>query len=438
MSPPNEDPGSRGDDGTGGPEDAGFGSPAGSSESERDGRRILLVDCDQFYVQVARLEDPEGAGEEELLLVGGSASGRGVVTSASYEARRYGVSSAMPTARALELCPDAVVVPVPRRACARRSREVRHALERLSPVVEAASIDEFYLDLTGTERLFGEESLEETARRIRRTVLDESGISVSVGGGTTKMVAKLAAGLAKPAGVHVVSAGSEGAFMKRFELGELPGVGPALLEKLEARGLRTVEDVLPVDEEWLVRWFGESRGRWLHRRARGVDPTPVRASAPRKSVSSERTFRRDLTDPDALRTELMKQVVSATSSLRKHGLRARTVTVKLRDADFTTRQASHTLADGVESESAVFAVARTLLEDLRQRRRAGVRLLGVGLSSLEDRESPAQLGLFGGEARLETERDRTLARVMDGLRDRFGDEAVLPGRIVEEPEDGRE
>ena len=417
---------------TGSNEDSG-GAVSGDAGAEDRVRRILLVDCDQFYVQVARMEDPEGAGREELLLVGGSASGRGVVTSASYEARSYGVHSAMPMARAVELCPDAAVVPVPRSACSRKSREVRNVLRRLSPVVQAASIDEFYLDLTGTERLFEDESLAATAGRIRRTVLEETGISVSVGGGSTKMVAKLATGRAKPAGVHVVDAGDEGAFMKEFALGDLPGVGPALLEKLEARGLRTVEDLLPVDEEWLVKWFGERRGRWLHRRARGIDPTPVRSSEPRKSVSSERTFARDRSDDRRLRTELMKQVVSATGSLRAHGLRARTVTVKLRDSDFTTRQASHTLPEPVESEGAVFAVARNLLDDLRSRRRTGVRLIGVGLSSLEERGSPVQLGLFEGEARVESERDRTLSRLADDLRERFGDDAMIPGRVLDDP-----
>jgi len=396
--------------------------------------RILLVDCDMFFVQVARLEDPEGAGREALLLVGGSAEGRGVVTSASYEAREYGVRSAMPTARALQLCPDATVVPVPRAACGRRSRHVHRVLRELAPVVQAASVDEFYLDMTGTERLLEGEDLTATATRIRERVLDETGISVSVGGGTTKIVAKLATGLAKPGGVHVVPPGREEAFLRRFDLGEIPGVGPALLEALEERGLRTVEELVRVEEGWLVKWFGEKRGRWLHRRARGVDPTPVRRSEPRKSVSSERTFRRDLDDEDALASELMKQVVSATRSLRGKGLRARTVTVKLRDADFTTRQSSHTLPEAVESDRAVFAVARTLLSNLRRRRRTGVRLLGVGLSNLEDRDGPTQLGLFGGEARAESERDRTLARVVDGLRDRFGDGALLPGRVMDRPE----
>ncbi len=219
--------------------------------------------------------------------------------------------------------------------------------------------------------------------------------------------------------------------MKGFELREIPGVGPALLEKLEERGLRTVEDLLPVDLQWLVKWFGESRGRWLYRRSRGIDDSPVRSTDPRKSVSSERTFPRDLHDDQRLETELMRQVMSAAGSLRGHDFRARTVTVKIRDHDFTTRQASHTLPESVESDTAVFAVARNLLAELRRRRKGGVRLLGVGLTNLEDRDATSQLGLFDGAVRAESDRDRTLTRVLDGLRDRFGDDAVVPGRVVE-------
>jgi DNA polymerase-4 len=292
----------------------------GKGEARVPAKRILLVDCDMFYVQVARLDDPEGVGKEEYLLVGGSPTGRGVVTSASYSVRAFGVRSGMPTAQALQLCPRARVVPVSRRACAARSRTVREALEGLSPVVQGASIDEFYLDLSGTERLFHQERLADTAKRIREEVLERTGISVSVGGGTRKLIAKLAAGRAKPGGVHVVPPGDEGQFMRTFRLGEIPGVGPALAETLNARGLTTVEDLLPVDRVWLDEWLGPSRAQWLWERARGLDSSRVNPEEERKSVSSERTFATDLTDDGAMDLELLRLVGSVGRTLRRKGL----------------------------------------------------------------------------------------------------------------------
>ena len=314
-------------------------------------RRILLVDCDAFYVQVARLEDPEGAGKAELLLVGGSATGRGVVTSASYAARQFGVRSAMPTAQALRLCPDATVVGVPRGACSRKSREIRRLLESLAPVVQAASIDEFYLDLTGTDRLFGE-TLQVTANRIRSSVLENTSVSVSIGGGTRKMVAKLASGIAKPGGVHLVPPGEEAAFMRRLDLEDIPGVGPALVESLKQRGLVRIEDALGIELEWLQKWFGEQRGRWLYRRMRGLDSARVDPREPRKSISSERTFFSDLDSDEELEGALMRLSVSVGRTLRRSGLRARTITVKLRDSDFITRSRGRTVPEAVETDAA--------------------------------------------------------------------------------------
>ncbi|MFW5904746.1 MAG: Y-family DNA polymerase, partial [bacterium] len=264
-------------------------------------RRILLVDCDMFFVQVARLTDPEGAGRASLLMVGGSPEGRGVVTSADYRVREYGVHSGMPMARARRLCPEATIAPVPRKACSHKSREIREVLTSRAPVVEAASIDEFYLDLTGTERLYAGESLEATASRIRREVREHTRISVSVGGGTVKLVAKLAVERAKPGGVHIVPAGDEAAFLRGIELARIPGVGPTFLTRLRDRGLHTVDDVLQVQQEWLRRWFGQARGRWLWERVRGIDPSPVSSDDARKSISSERTFPTDLNDDDELR-----------------------------------------------------------------------------------------------------------------------------------------
>lgn len=409
----------------------------GPDASPETPARVLLVDCDMFYVQVARLEDPEGAGREDLLIVGGSPSGRGVVTSASYGVRAYGVSSGMPTAQALRLCPDARVVPVSRKACTARSREVLTVLRKESPVVQAASIDEFYLDLSGTERLFHHEPLLETAGRIRARVLEETAISVSVGGGTRKLIAKLAAGRAKPGGVLVVNPGDEAAFMRTFKLRDIPGVGPALAQALEKKGLVDVEDLLPVDLDWLGRWLGPSRAVWLWDRARGLDSSRVHPDEIRKSISSERTFGTDLTEDLVMERELLRLVGGVGRTLRKKGLRGRTVTVKIRDQDFKTRQASHTLPDPVEADSTLFAVARQLFRELRGKRRLGVRLLGVGISSLVEEEGPPQLELFGKGPGEESPRHRRVYRVLDDLRDRFGEDAVFPGGTLDSPAPGR-
>jgi len=397
------------------------------------------VDCDAFYVQVARLLDPEGAGRARLLIVGGSATGRGVVTSASYEARAFGVHSAMPTAQALRLCPDALVVPVPRSACVEESREVRAVLQELSPVVQAASIDEFYLDVSGTERLFHGEPLEVTAQRIRHEVLRRTRIHVSVGGGTRRVIAKLATTRAKPAGVHVVPPGGEEAFLRTLDLADLPGVGPALVDALAKRGLVRVADAMDVQPEWLKAWLGERRGAWLHRRIRGMDDSEVDPYEARKSISAERTFFRDLDGDDELEARLLELAGSVAATLRAQGLRSGTVTVKLRDADFTTRQHGRTMPEPVESDAAVYEIARGLLRELRAQRRVPARLLGVGLSGLSEEGEPRQLGLFEEPAAtIERERDRAVSHAVDELRHRFGRGAVKPGRLFGEKKQERE
>jgi DNA polymerase-4 len=406
-------------------------------------RRILLADADAFYVSVARLVDPEGAGRTPLLIVGGSAERRGVVTSASYEARRYGVHSAMPMARAVRLCPKAMVVPVPWEACVEKSRQIRGALERFTPAVEQASSDEFYLDMTGTEGLYHGEPLAETARRIRAAVREGTGLTVSVGGGTSCLVAKLAAGVAKPLpdttgeGVHVVESGAEGEFMRRFTLADLPMVGPKFQERLRRLGLRTVEDVLRHDRRALVGWLGEREGTWLWERVRGVDAAAVEPGRDAKSISRDETFPADLVDDAALERQLLALADRASADLREGGLLARTVTVRIRDADFTTRQASRTLPEPVSSDRVVYAVARELLAKLRAARRVPARLLGVALSQFLRGEAGGQLSLLepgvgGGEVDSpETERDRTLARVVDEVRERFGPDALARGRTPE-------
>ena len=241
------------------------------------------------------------------------------------------------------------------------------------------------------------------------------------------MIAKLASGRAKPGGVQIVPAGHEAEFMKGLDLAEIPGVGPALVEALRRRGLVRIEEALEVQQAWLERWFGARRGRWLHRRMRGLDPSSVDPREPRKSISSERTFFQDL---KYLERVLLRLCRSVTHTLRKAGLRARTITVKLRDGDFKTRSGSRTVAEPLETDGATYRIARELLAELRARRRTPARLLGVGLTNLGSGDDPVQFGLFEEEDRLEGHRERALGHVVDGLRERFGDHAVLPGRII--------
>lgn len=399
------------------------------------GSRIILADADAFYVAVARLVDPEGAGKAPLLIVGGSAEHRGVVTSASYEARAYGVQSAMPMARALRLCPGATVVPVPFEACAEHSTAIYEVLMHFTPAVERASIDEFYLDMSGTERLYHEEPLAVTARRMRAAVLERTGLAVSVGAGTSKVVAKLAAGVAKPRpgtaadGVCVVEPGDEQRFLSQFTLAEIPLIGPKLQERLALLGLHRVTDAMEHDCPTLRRWLGDRLGQWLYHRVRGIDGAPVGQREIPKSLSRDETFATDIADTETLASLLLQLVDRAANDLRDAQLVARTVTVKLRDWDFTTRQASRTLAVPIQSDWAIARIARPLLEKLRKARTVPARLVGVSLSEIAPASGNGQLTLFSDvkDNTIETDRDLALARAVDQLRERFGFEAVKRG-----------
>jgi DNA polymerase-4 len=400
-------------------------------------RRILLADADAFFVAVARMVDPEGAGKEPLLIVGGTRESRGVVCSASYETRRFGVRSAMPISRALRLCPQAVCVPVPRKACSIKSGEIREVLARYAPIVEGASIDEWYLDLGGTESLYHDEPLAETARRIREAVREATRLSVSFGGGTTKLVAKLAVERAKPkpgnqaTGVHVVEPGAEAEFMRGVVLAEIPLIGPRFQERLAKLGMRSVPDVLQYDVPTLTRWFGEREALWLHDRVRGIDAGVVEGHGEAKSISRDETFPLDIADDVELQRELLALVTRAASDLRGDGLAARTITVRIRDADFRTRSAARTLDSAVISDRVIFSVARTLLQKLRRARRVPARLIGVALSSLATDPAADQLALFeaAGDATTESDRDRTVARAVDKVRAKFGPAGILPGGL---------
>ena len=403
-------------------------------------RRILLADADAFFVAVARMVDPAGAGKAPLLIVGGSRDSRGVVCSASYETRKFGVRSAMPISRALRLCPDAMCVPVPRRACSEKSGEIRAVLERFAPMVEGASIDEWYMDLGGTEGVYHHEPLTATAQRMREAVRAETGLTVSIGGGTNKLVAKLAVERAKPkpgtgaTGVLIVDAGGEATFLRTFTLADLPMVGPKFQERLATLGMRTVPDVLAHDLPTLRQVLGAREAEWLWARAQGMDDAVVEGGGEAKSISRDETFAQDLRDDADLQRELVALVTRAAFDLRADGLTARTITVRIRDMDFRTRSAQRTLPDAVVSDRIILKVARELLMKLRIARRVPARLLGVALSSLGQDPGADQLTLFAtrSDPLAETERDRVLARTIDRVREKFGATGILPASLSQD------
>jgi DNA polymerase-4 len=397
-------------------------------------RRILLADADAFFVAVARMADPEGAGKAPLLIVGGRPGSRGVVCSASYETRAYGVRSAMPIAQALRLCPDALAVPVPRQACGATSKAIAAVLARFTPVVEGASIDEWYLDLTGTEALYNSEPLTATATRIRETVHRETGMWLSIGGGTSKLVAKLAAERAKPRadvggnGVRIVDTGAEEAFLRELTLAEIPGIGPKLQEKLRSLGMVRVEDVLPHERATLSRWLGRRPAEWLWARVRGIHHTAVEPRTSARQMSRETTFDRDIRETQRLEVVLRSLATKVAHDMRGERLGARTISVKLRDADFTTRHASRTVPEAVESDRAIADIAVSLLQKLRSQRRVAARLVGVALGNFVAARDAEQLGLFAPPpAAIERTEDREVSRAVDRVRERFGDAAISFG-----------
>ena len=401
--------------------------------------RILLADADAFFAAVARLVDPEGAGKAKLLIVGGRRGSRGVVCSASWEARQYGVRSAMPIARAEKLCPQAMFVPVPGKECGIKSKEIRKVLEKFTPVVSGASVDEWYMDLGGTEAIYHNESLRDTAHRIRSAVKRETGMSISIGGGTNRLIAKMAVERAKPKpgttadGVHIVAPGHEADFLKTFNLADIPMVGPKFQAKLSSLGMVAVPDLLKHDLVSLRRMLGTNAAEWLWDRAHGIGGEEVEGNYDRKSMSRDETFAVDLTRDEDIERELLGLVTKAAWDLRQGGFTARTITVKLRDRDFKTRSARRTLAKPVVSDRVIMETAKELLTKLRGARRVPARLIGVALSSLSEDPLADQLHLFSSDDhRLESDRDLTIARTVDKVRKKFGAKGIVPGALVED------
>jgi len=382
-------------------------------------RSILHVDMDSFFVSVERLLDPSLVGKP--VVVGGDPTGRGVVASASYEARKFGVHSAMPMARALRLCPQAVVVRGTHGRYGEISHQVREIFERFSPLVEMASLDEGYIDLTGTERLFGPPW--KAAQTLRVTVLNETKLPCSLGLGTNKLIAKVASALCKPAGYLRVFPGEEASFLAPLPLRELPGIGPKTGERLATFGLEHVRDLQALGVDTLEGIFGEA-GRELWERAMGRHDAAVEPEREAKSMGREHTFADDIDDPGVLLSMISHLAELVAASLREDQCQARTITLKFRYADFKTHTASKTLLDPTDDEGTIFRVARDLLRK-NWTRRVSLRLVGVTASNLV--AAGWQLDLF---ERDRIEKQTRLHDAVDAIRDRHGFRSIERGRSM--------
>lgn len=374
-------------------------------------RTIIHVDLDAFFASVEELLDPSIAGLP--IVVGGSPQGRGVVSSASYAARAFGVHAAMPMSQALRLCPQAVVRSGHRREYASYSQRVMVILAEYTPLLEPVSIDEAFLDVTGCEDLLGPP--DELAHRIQARILAETGLPASLGVASNKLVAKIASGLAKPRGVLVVPPGQEAAFLAPLPVERLWGVGEVTAKRLHAHGVRTIGQLAALPAVQMRALFGSAVVA-MHRRALGIDDSPVVTEYKRKSVSQERTFPRDVGDLQALQHALLSMSEEVAAQLRKEGECARTVVLKIRHPDFTTLTRRVTLAQPTDLAEAIYAQASKLLHR-EWRQGMQLRLIGVGVTGLV---AARQLSLFDTQS----ERLEKLSQAIDEIRSKYGPDAL--------------
>lgn len=381
---------------------------------------------DMFFVAVELVRRPELRG---LPVVVGGSGRRGVVAAASYEARRYGVHSAMPSARARALCPGAVFLPGDMQTYARYSSQVFAIFEDFTPLVEGLSVDEAFLDVTGASTLYG--TGVEIGSQIRRRVRDEIGLPCSVGVATNKFVAKLASERAKPvatrdgvtdgSGVFEVAPGSEVSFVRGLPVSALWGVGPATLAKLTRIGVASVADLAVLDEPVLARAVGASHASHLRDLANAIDDRPVTPRRESRSVGNEETFTHDIADRAELSAHAVRLVDSAMKRVRAESLSARTVTLKVKFPDFRTVTRSTTVGHGLTTAQSVTALVLDLLD--RVEIGDGIRLLGVSLSNFTS--GGEQLQLFGtGDAEALEDAWSPATETIDEIRRRFGDESI--------------
>lgn len=385
-------------------------------------RKVLHLDLDAFFCAVEELYDPTLRGKP--FAVGGRAETRGVIASCSYAARQFGVRSAMPTSRALRLCPQLILLPPRHHTYGELSQRVMAILDDYTPLVEQISIDEAFLDLSD---LPDEPGL--LARRIQARIREELDLPCSIGAATNKLVAKIASDMGKstvrtgqpPQAILVVPPGGEETFLAPLPVGRLWGVGPKMTVRLEEMGVKTIGELARWPAEDLARRFGKW-GEAMSRHARGLDESPVITEREAKSISKEVTFARDVADGNQLQQTLRALAEEVGAQLRHHALSGHTVKLKLRWPDFSTVTRQASLKQPTDSDGEIVAAAQQLFAALWREGQA-VRLIGVGLSGLGP--TSHQLSLWDTNA----ERERRLLLTLDALRARFGDKVVRRGKL---------
>lgn len=402
------------------------GSPRLVDHVELDDLSIAHIDCDAFYASIEKRDNPEL--QDKPVIVGGGQ--RGVVSTCCYIARIYGVRSAMPMFKALEACPDAVVIKPNMEKYSRAGKDIRERMRALTPLVEPLSIDEAFLDLTGTERLHRATPAETLARFVR-DIEQDIGITASVGLAPNKFLAKLASDLEKPRGFSVIGAAEAKSILAPMPVGRIWGVGKVFQKKLENDGIRTIGELQVMEANELARRYG-SIGLRLAKLSHGEDTRIVKPQRGAKSVSSETTFRTDISSLDTLRPILRNLSEKVSARLKKSGLSGRGVTLKLKTADFKTITRARHLSDPTQLADRIFAAGEDLLQNETDGRR--FRLIGIGVSDLEDADRADPQDLVDQSA----ERRKSAELAVDQLRDKFGLKAVELGlthaaRTAEKP-----
>lgn len=381
-------------------------------------RQIIHVDMDAFYASVEQRDDPSLQGRP--VVVGGNPNSRGVVSTASYEARETGIHSAMPLVEAQRRCPQAVFLPVNIQKYRKVSQQIREIFLTYTPLVEPLSLDEAFLDVTASTRLFG--SAEKIALTIKERIKDELNLCASVGVASNKFLAKLASDLEKPNGFVVIDSNGIQEFLDPLPVGRIWGVGKKMLERLENLNVHTISDLRRIDQASLSRFFG-SWGNQLYLLARGIDNRPVESVHEAKSIGRETTFAFDISDRQELETILLELACDIGQNLRKEKLKSKTITLKIRYNDFRTLSRSHTLSQATHLEDIIYTKARQLLSEITLQR--PLRLIGITASNLTDQEE-GQLSLFD-EANQGQEK---LVQAIDSIVEKYGDKSIVRARLL--------